>query len=68
MKFKPMKYKLGLTEEEWSEVVGWLRNGNSTAGDLAERIENDVAKKVAKRYKRKPHPGAIRGEATGVTI
>jgi len=39
-----MKYKIGLTKEDWSEVVGWLRNGNHDARDLADHIDKMVDK------------------------
>ena len=35
---------LELRGYDWAEIIGWLRNGNSTSNDLAERIVADIEK------------------------
>jgi transposase len=36
------KFEVELTGDELKEVLGWLRNGNFTAKELANRIAADV--------------------------
>ena len=36
--FDGVPITLTLDGSEWAEVMGWLRNGNTTAGEIADKI------------------------------
>jgi hypothetical protein len=38
------RYGIRLTEKQWAEVIGWLRNGNHTSSELADSIEATLKK------------------------
>ena len=40
--FSFQKISMELAGHEWLEVMGWLRNGNVTSGELADKIENHI--------------------------
>lgn len=37
-------YAISLTANEWATVIGWLRNGNHTSSDLADKIKKTLDK------------------------
>lgn len=36
--FRCRTIEMELSGQDWKEIIGWLRNGNFTANDLADRI------------------------------
>lgn len=40
--FERATFKIELSGAEMKEVLGWLRNGNTTSKDLADRIQANV--------------------------
>lgn len=41
------RYAIRLTEKEWRELIGWTRNGNPQAVELADSVEKTLDKLVA---------------------
>ena len=36
------KISMELSGDDWKQIIGWLRNGNTSAGFLADRVEANI--------------------------
>ena len=45
--FRCTEFNITLKGDELQQVLGWLRNGNSRACDLADNIEEQIEEKAA---------------------